>query len=805
MRRVCFTCLVGLLMLTPTLKSDVLPDRSGRQSGKVTGHIYDAVTQMPIPRVTIQVEGTGWSTVSNDQGEFRLVLPWGDYRLKATHIGYFSETRDVTVGGTPTAHEIRLQPTLIEIKGLRVYEKAYDPAQRIIVEAIRRKKDILSKLSDYSFDAYTKLVVHKETSPDSAEMFLIAESQTSGFWEQPGKYTEVITARRQSSNLPPEANLMSVGEILNFNKNRIEIGQYSVVSPTARDALDHYNYYLLDTVAIDSQRVFVLEVEPKRRSDPLFTGTIQIADSTYDVVAVDFGFNEAVRLPMIRDGRYRQILAQFEGEYWMPVEIGFSGTADLKAMGMIMTFDYVASLYSYQFEMGHPEGTFGEYELVVEPRADNYDSTAWEARQTIPLTTQEVAGYARIDSIKNAPRPIHKQAARLLLGSTFLLIVPNPVFHFNRVEGPYLGYGVYLPRTIRDTRLWAYGGYAFDAERWQYRVGLRRHVWDDVKLWVGGEVKDQITWRSPVHDGGGIAPSFSALVRKIDPRDYYRERGFRIAAGLKPVDHTRLRLGYNDYRQESAVVATDFGLSGGDDRPRFNPAIADGRLRSVSAMFRYDSRKMWNDRGVESLAPRTVYTRLEAGVTHASPDFIDNDFDFTRYFASLRRRQRTAGLGLTTLDVFWSEADGDVPPQEQFVVDHFTGWSLGAFGFRTTGESNFYGDRVTSVYLRHNFRQKLFAASGLPLIKNLPFDLGVHGGVFWTDFADGPAFAADEFARTARGGYSEIGFSLFNLTPFMNPFNFGASFTWQLTDYDTNDFSFHIELGMPMMQSGSDW
>ncbi|TFH61423.1 MAG: carboxypeptidase-like regulatory domain-containing protein, partial [Candidatus Zixiibacteriota bacterium] len=228
----------------------------------VQGVVYDTLTSQPIPYVTVQVSGTGKSALVNLEGHYRLMLPPGRYQLKFSHIGYLSKTTEIVVGDSSSNCNAYLQATVIQVNGITAYEEHYDPAQQIIIEAIRRKKDILERIHDYRFDAYTKLVVREKPKPDSSKIWLITETQLTCSWEQPDKYKEIITARKQSSNLPAEGNLVGVGEILNFNRNRIDLGRYSIVSPTAKDALDHYNYYLKDSVYVDNRRIYRLEIEP---------------------------------------------------------------------------------------------------------------------------------------------------------------------------------------------------------------------------------------------------------------------------------------------------------------------------------------------------------------------------------------------------------------------------------------------------------------------------------------------------------------------------------------------------------------
>ncbi len=87
--------------------------------------------------------------------------------------------------------------------------EAEDPAVRIMREAIARKKDLLSRIHDYRYDAYIKFLIRDLAKhEDSTEaVVLITETRTAAYWEQPDRYQEAIVARRQSSNLDAENNL----------------------------------------------------------------------------------------------------------------------------------------------------------------------------------------------------------------------------------------------------------------------------------------------------------------------------------------------------------------------------------------------------------------------------------------------------------------------------------------------------------------------------------------------------------------------------------------------------------------------
>jgi len=182
------------------------------------------------------------------------------------------------------------------------------------------------------------------------------------------------------------------------------------------------------------------------------------------------------------------------------------------------------------------------------------------------------------------------------------------------------------------------------------------------------------------------------------------------------------------------------------------------------------------------------YTNIEAGMEYASPDFIDNDFDFSRYYISLRRTQQTLGMGITALYIYASTSDRTLPPQRYFMINFWKTILSTPLVFKTLKETNFCGDRTALAYLSHNFGRRLFKRSGLPLIKDIPFSLRLYGGVFWCDFEEPPSESHDDYILTATKPYSEAGFSLGQLPPV----NLNLYFTWQLSDYNTSNFAFNI-------------
>ena len=766
------------------------------QGARLDGVVRDSVSRQPIPFAVVGVVGRDVSTLTDRSGRFRLTLDSGAYVLEIRKVGFRMASSHVTVGEEGGALEIYLQPLAVELAAL-VVTAGDDLATRIIREAIRRKRDLLARIHDYRYHAYVKLAIRDAAkSPDSANaVFLLTETTTSAYWEQPGRYQETIVARRQSRNLDAENNLVSVGEIVNFNRERIDLEKYSVVSPTANDALDHYRYHLLDTLDVDGRRVFRLAIEPRSNTAPLFVGMIDIADSTYDVLLVEVGTNEAIRFDFLRHLRYRQRMRDHGGDRWMPHEIRFTGEVHfgmpIPGIPQRLTFEHVAMLRDFVFDRGEPPSSLDEFIVVVDRAADDADSAEWAGLRPAPLPEVERDAYARIDSLERKPRTLGGYIG-LGAGLALLATTQTDFFHFNRVESAYLGAGWtwrdMSPSLVLRTKL----GYGFGADRWQYDFGLSYRLHEGRRLWVGGALYDEVVSR-PTIPSEGWNPTYFALIARLDPLDYYRERGGSLHARMKLAHLTDVGLRFRDVQQDALGVVTDYSFGGGDREIRPNPPIRAGRLRSLAGSLVYDSRPLIKSKGRDQRVGALRYTRVEVEYELAAPQLISNDFDFQRLGLRIIRRQRSLNLGITSVTAYGGIGWGELPPQRYFTVDFGKGAFFEEGGFNTLDESNYIGDRTAMLVVRHNFDRLAFRK--LPVLRHVPFTLLVHGGVFWTAFRVVEPDSVYAGYRTATSAFSEAGFGLANLTPFISPFNFGVYFTWQLSDHGTQRFEFRI--GIP--------
>jgi hypothetical protein len=692
-------------------------------------------------------------------------------------------------------------------------------ARLIILNVIARRSATLARIRQCRYEAFVKLAARDVSQPqDSARsVLLLSEVHSSAYWEHPDRYQETMEARHVSRDGVIRHQLVLVHEIAHFLRNNVDLEegggagggrdggggghnraapnqQHSIALPIADDALDHYDFVVRDTLFLDGRRILRVAVLPKSDASPLFTGSLDIVDSTYDLLGMDLGVNDALRFPTVSHLRYQQRWRDGGDGWWMPYEIRLSGEVRPKlsarwlprtVAGMALpefprqvTFEQVASLSGFTFEEGHRPADLAEYRTVVRDQTDGSDSTMWSAPEAVPLTDAERATWVRADSVDRHPALLSR-LSRDLDAVQRVALGPGS-FHFNRVDGFYLG-------VIHDWRLTPGAtfttklGYALGSEQWQYLVGARGMLSTTHRIWVGASYHDEtVGW--PALVPAGYDPTASALVTRVDPSDYYRERGYTLALGTKLLNFTRLELRYDDALQSSQDTVPGLGFRSTRFPPLPNPPIRDGHLRSLSGTFTYDSRQLLRSGGGDYPLGGGSWTRITVGAEVAAPALIANDFSFRRYAFQLERRQQTPGFGTTTITVAGGIDSPGAPPQRYFTV----GFGLRVLaaegtGFNTLAHTGFAGNRALMVSLRHDFGRVL----------------SLHGGVFWVKLTDNTPSPADTLLRTAPTPYAEWGFTLGHLTPFLSPLDLALSFTWQISSYPTRRFRFGFGITGP--------
>ena len=385
----------------------------------IRGSVKVAETGEALSYTNIRVDRTTQGTSSNKKGEFELKLKKGKYDLIASYIGYQSDTIAVNVNQDLESINFNLNESKIELPEI-VVRPGENPALEIIRKAIAEKNKRKSKLKSYEFEAYTKglLLTQHEINAGNSSLTLgistdtsalkitgILENQSKGFFKSPDDYKEEIVARKQSANFPPTINIFTGGRLVqNFYEDNINFIGSDLPGPISDEALDYYDYYIKNTLAMNDQTVYQIEMRTQNSSDPGFTGDIFITDKSYDLIKVNLQLNRAANTGGLFDtiNVFQQFSAYGDSVY-MPVDFRLFVKANYLGLAKF-GFELNTILYDYKINPNLKDAFFDKAVITVLPNADDKDSTYWLNSQTIPNTIEEQKAYQRIDSISNIKR-----------------------------------------------------------------------------------------------------------------------------------------------------------------------------------------------------------------------------------------------------------------------------------------------------------------------------------------------------------------------------------------------------------------
>lgn len=441
----------------------------------IKGSIKD-VSGEALPFASIYVKAIGTGTSSNVDGDFKLNIPSGSYEVTFQFMGYASQTRQVEVGNGFTSIDVVMSPQVYQLPEVVVSANAEDPSYTIMRKAIAKAKYHVLQNDSYSAEVYVKGTGQLTQVPwflkktfekegvDTSQVFT-SESVSEIYFERPNTFKENVISVRASGQ-----------EMANANPNAYINSSFylpkvvNAISPLSPSAFSYYRFEYQGSFKERGVEVNKIKVTPRSKGDDVFTGEIYIREDFWNIHSLDlttsiYGF----------DIRVQQIYAPVTDDIWMPVtqQYDFSG----KVFGLGGKYSYLASVSNYnivpnedldnavilvdekiaaapeeiqairekdvekgvqevfeeekevsrkQFkklmkeyekaEMAEEEepDVISDYSFNMDTLAARKDSLYWASIRPVPLTSKEIQGYQRDDSVYVAEKE-QREADSLVL------------------------------------------------------------------------------------------------------------------------------------------------------------------------------------------------------------------------------------------------------------------------------------------------------------------------------------------------------------------------------------------------------
>ncbi|MBN1782301.1 carboxypeptidase-like regulatory domain-containing protein [bacterium] len=750
----------------------------------------DANTGQTLASANIQIENTYQGTITNEEGEFQIVLPFIPAFLNIRYIGY--EPGRIRIDtGTELPLIAGLTPSVIRMQPIVVTDE--NPGMTIMREVIRRKAEWQNRLSTFSADSYIRFALSNDSG-----IVCISESTSRLYWKKTQGTREVILSGRHSDNIQDMPHIPVSSFFMNLYDDDIDVLGTRMMGPTHPDALDNYRFELAGTRAIGHQTIYDIRAVPKNRVVSCFQGTLAVLDSAYAMIEADLVTGDAVMLPRparLEKLHIRQQFHNFGHRFWLPVDLHYQGNFQIEMPGFDMPgirISQISRIHNYRPGSPVPDSLFRE-------EASHVTDSAAGARAVldagdpvvIPLTQEEKTAYENLDSTKTLARAFqpggllgHIGRSSLRIGNqdymlstesdepdTSLKNASGPKtsrmrddgglwVHFNRTDAWHLGLrysaGMDSGLTGRTGLAWLTG-----PGRMAWETGLSWPIFGrkNLILETGIQSCSEICGPNPA-----IPPllnSAAMLLGRDDYYDYYWKKSWnmRLNRHLKTWNAV-LSAGLNIERHTSVDKETDFSLFRRSHKQQPNPDIDAGRMNTFIFGLNLGDRI--------DVLPVSGTNGFSLEIEHALPDLPGSDHAFTQIRGSMALRIPTffrRRLLANTLDikVTWSTSTGELPFQKMTALHaHLQPYS--PFGtFKTLTSRNLKGEKSFACFWEHNFRTVPFEITGLGFLIRRNIGLIIYGasGRAWISGSrlDDPRLQED----TASKWHHEIGLSVNNI------------------------------------------
>ncbi len=409
-------------------------------SQKVKGIITD-IDGNPLPYASVFIKNTGYGTNANSEGKYSLKPAPGKYIITCQYVGYKKEELPVTI--TDADLEINFILKVQDmVLGEVVLKNGEDPAYQIIRNAIKKRAYYLNQPAAFECKVYTKGQLRVRNYPkkflgrtidfedgdtSKKKMLYLSETFSTYAASLPDKQkVEVISSKVSGQS---DGFGLSAPQFFSFYENNISIGNNlnprGFISPIAENALNFYKYKFEGNFFEDNYMVSRIQVIPKRKYEPLFSGYINIIEDDWRIHSLQLLLTKESQMELIDTLRIEQLFRPVTKDTW------FISSQVIYPAVKIFGFDAYGSfinMYSdIDIDPAFHKKSFTSTILKYTDSSNKRDNDYWERNRPLPLMKDEISDYKKKDSlelVRRDPRymdSLDKVRNKINIGSVLLL------------------------------------------------------------------------------------------------------------------------------------------------------------------------------------------------------------------------------------------------------------------------------------------------------------------------------------------------------------------------------------------------
>ncbi|MEJ7610922.1 MAG: DUF5686 and carboxypeptidase regulatory-like domain-containing protein [Ferruginibacter sp.] len=383
---------------------------------KIYGTVFNAQGDL-LPYSSITVKGTTKGTSANDKANYSLNIAPGTYTVICQHLGYGSAEKTVTVTDRTELSFVLPEQKLV-LETVVIQNGGEDPAYEIIRTAIRKRNYFGKQVAGFTCNIYGKDLIKLNNLPkkifgqkipesDRKEMGLdstgqgivyLSESVSKVSVQAPDKFKmEVISSRVSGSdgfgfNFPAFISLYN-NNVKVFSE---KFNPRGFISPIADGAIGFYKFKLLGTFFENGREINSIRVTPRRKYEPLFSGTINICEDDRSIHSFDLSLTKSAQLEIMDTLRIVQLHVPVDKEIRRVKNqlLHFN----FKQFGIDAVGNFLTVYSDYAINPVFPKKYFDNVIIKYDTGVNKKTTAYWDSTRAVPLEKEEEMDYRKKDS-----------------------------------------------------------------------------------------------------------------------------------------------------------------------------------------------------------------------------------------------------------------------------------------------------------------------------------------------------------------------------------------------------------------------
>ena len=407
---------------------------------KITGRVIDE-DGFAVSYASVQYRGHKIAVSSDSQGKFSIEKHPG-WVLTVSALSYKSQT--ISVNEKMDFIEVKLKDDSHKLNEVVVKTKRgkYSRKDNPAVELMRRviaakKKTDLSNHDYYQYDKYQKITLalndlkkeqlegkffskrqylldQVETSPYNGKLTLpvsIDETVSQHIYRKDPKTEKDIIKGQQSNGI---GQVIQTGEILNtalkdaftdvdIYDDYVRLLQYPFPSPIGRTGISFYVYYIEDTVYVERDLCYHLQIIPANSQDFGFRGELYVlADSSLHVKKCNLYMPHNTDVNYVKNMKIEQEYTRLDNGEWVLSKDDMIAELHVNSMLQDLLVVRNTRLTDYAFDE-LPKILFkGKAKVRHDMDAMNRDEAYWNKYRQVDLTKSESSMDSFIHRMENS-------------------------------------------------------------------------------------------------------------------------------------------------------------------------------------------------------------------------------------------------------------------------------------------------------------------------------------------------------------------------------------------------------------------